>query len=96
MGNERQYFWVRWGDDWEIAINIYDEEEGGFIWILNGMQVISPPDEIGIMIVRESQKLSTSEGALHISDVVKSCPHCGEKVGYLNYKKHLYMSCVDE
>jgi len=43
-----------------------------------------------------SQKPDTSESALPISDVVKRCPHCGEKVGYLNYKKHLYMSCVDE
>ena len=71
MGNERRYFWARWGEDWEIAIYIYDEDECEFIWILNGMQILTPPDEIGNMVVRESRNTSTSESALPISDVVK-------------------------
>jgi len=72
MDNEKRYVWARWGDDWEIAINVYDEDEGKFIWVLNGMHIIKEPDEIGSVVTRESQKPETSDEALPIADVVGS------------------------
>ena len=55
MDTEKRYVWVRWGDEWEIAINVYDEDEGEFIWILNGMHITKDPDEIGNVVTRERQ-----------------------------------------
>ena len=87
MDNEKRYVWARWGDDWEIAINVYDEDEGKFIWVLNGMHIINEPDEIGSVVTRDSQKASTSDEALPIADVVGrseqlNCDHPPDRLLY--------------
>lgn len=69
MDNEKRYVWARWGNDWEIAINVYDEDEGKFIWVLNGMH-IKEPDEIGSVVTSESQNAPTSDEALPTASAI--------------------------
>ena len=51
---EPKYYWVRWGKEWVIAIHAFDEDEKKMKWYCNGMEIITPPDEFGNQIIRET------------------------------------------
>ena len=43
----------------------------------------------------EGNTQSDTESKLNLAGVINRCPHCNEKIGYLNYKEHLYMNCCN-
>jgi len=50
---ERNYYWIRYANEWYIAIKGYDDEQDKMCWYLDGMEMINEPDEVGEMVRRK-------------------------------------------
>lgn len=65
MKHTHEYYWVRWGKNWVIAIYEEDDEQEKMCWYCNGMEIVNEPDEVGELIKRPE----TASTNIHVPDI---------------------------
>ena len=92
MARKKGYYWVIIATSNQEKIAYCDGENWDLLNGAKGMYNDNMIKKIGAWVGDSFMREKANE---ILPRVINRCPHCNEEVGYLNYKKHLYMNCCN-